>query len=69
MSGLDADRKDCHGLTCREYLQQRLDTTDTTEGLATAFGELLRSIRREDGESDEWSDYFEDAVEEQEIGS
>ena len=45
------------------------DRAEAYFGLATAFQELLRSIHREDEEFNERSDYFEDAVEEQEIGS
>lgn len=75
LPGIDVDAKDSHGLTALDYLYQR---KDITEGLATAFEELIKSIRQEDTEDvdirqegtedvDIGPDYYEDALEEQDV--
>jgi ankyrin repeat protein len=62
---IDVDAKDEYGLTARYYLQQR---KDITEGLETAFEELIKRIRQESTEDiDIGPDLYEDALEEQDV--
>lgn len=62
LSGIDVDAMDGNSLTARDYLKQR---KDITEGLETAFEELIESIHQEIIEdTDIGSDHYEDALEE-----